>query len=63
MKGANIKTFIRQYKNKIDSLIQEIESDVETIYLTDEEWDDIYENVIDPLERALGHLESLDEGE
>lgn len=54
-----IDSFPERFKGVIEDLIDDMEQHIDELYLTDDQWDDLYENVIDPLNKALTHLEGM----
>ena len=54
-----IDSFPERFKGVIEDLIDDMEQHIDELYLTDDQWDDLYENVIDPLNKALTHLDGM----
>ena len=56
---TNVQKFCDNYQGMLEDLIDVMESDIDDLYLTDAEWDDVYKNVIDPINKAISHLEII----
>lgn len=53
---TNIQKFCDNYQGMLEDLLDVMEDDIEDLYLTDAEWDDMHENVIDPINKAINRL-------
>jgi len=52
-----ITRFYKEYKDRIDTLINDMQEEMDHLYLTNKEWEEISEEAIEPLNQALAYLE------
>ncbi len=54
-----IKKFCNDNIGILEDLLDSMEDEIEDLYLTDKEWDEVYIHVVDPINRAINHLEEM----
>jgi hypothetical protein len=58
--GNPLDEFCKRNIGVLEDLVDTLELEIDEMYLTDQEWDAIHEQVIDPITKAIQYLEGLD---